>query len=428
MRVNRIRIEGYRNVDATSIAFAGLNALVALNSYGKSNILNAFSFACDFISASKDEKSDMMASMNLIPVNKKLQSKNFQVDFECELVDGQNITFVNYGYEFEWVKQNSGGKRIIAEWLRVKGSGKPKYTMLINRSKTKSQYKTTESGRCSNNIKIEDNSLIVNKLQAFDDLYYQIIIRKVNEISIYIERHLDSTSNYTPDPIVRKGIEELDIESIDNIPRTVYFLKTGYPDKYRLLEDAYLQLFPQIERIDVKYIDISENIKNQKLPEALPFIYSDKLYRMQVTDKNLNQPINFTMLSDGCKRVFLMLTFAVVADIKNLSIIAIEEPENSVHPALLQRYLRVLKQLANSCKIIVASHSPYIIECLNADDIYIGIPNDINITYFRKVAKNKVGKLIRDSSEYSTSMGSYLFDLLSGTQDDIDQLSSYLEK
>jgi len=50
----------------------------------------------------------------------------------------------------------------------------------------------------------------------------------------------------------------------------------------------------------------------------------------------LNQPIDFARLSDGCKRVLLMLTRAVWADIKKLPLIAFEEPENAVHPGLMQ--------------------------------------------------------------------------------------------
>jgi len=78
----------------------------------------------------------------------------------------------------------------------------------------------------------------------------------------------------------------------------------------------------------------------------------------------LNQSIDFARRSDGCKRVLIMLTRAVWADKKKLPLIAFEEPENSVHPALMQDYLSILSQLSGDCKIILTSHSPYIIECL----------------------------------------------------------------
>lgn len=55
-----------------------------------------------------------------------------------------------------------------------------------------------------------------------------------------------------------KEKEEFDLNSIDSIPRTMYKLKNKYPEKYRILESAFLQLFPNITEIDVKEIDIGQ--------------------------------------------------------------------------------------------------------------------------------------------------------------------------
>ncbi|MDD4327877.1 MAG: ATP-binding protein [Eubacteriales bacterium] len=428
MELIDVRIEGFKNIGSEFLSLSGINALVALNAYGKSNILDAIDYACEFITSDKEEKAALMANSFVIPVNKTIQSRNFKVDFNFKISTKRDTYVVNYGYEFVWINKESTGQCIVSEWMKAKTMSDPKFTKLIDRSKDKALYRSSESGRCSNSINIDKNNLLINKLQAYDELYYQDIISAINSVSVYVERHLETTMYYKPDPIIRKDFEALDIRSIENIPRTCFYLKKEYHDKFKILIDAYIQIFPQIEHIDVEEIDFSKRKSSSVVPDDAPFIISDKFYRMRVVDKNLNQPINFSMLSDGCKRVFLMLTFATIADIKNLSLIAIEEPENSVHPALLQSYLRVLAQLANSCKIIVASHSPYILECIPARNIYVGIPNENNVTDFRKVASSKIKTLIKDSGEYSSSLGSYIFELLSGSTEDIKQLAGYLEK
>ncbi len=76
-----------------------------------------------------------------------------------------------------------------------------------------------------------------------------------------------------------------------------------------------------------------------------------------------------------------------------------EEPENSIHPNLLQNYLQVLTQLVNNCKIIVASHSPYMIQYIDISSLYIGIPNDAVLLIFEKIAKNKYSILLKDATE-----------------------------
>ena len=88
----------------------------------------------------------------------------------------------------------------------------------------------------------------------------------------------------------------------------------------------------------------------------------------------------------------------------------------------------VLSQLANECRIIVASHSPYIIQYLDIRDIYIGKPNNKGLAEFARVEKKKVNQLIRDASSESNSIGSYIFELLSGGDDEVAILMNYLEK
>ena len=149
---------------------------------------------------------------------------------------------------------------------------------------------------------------------------------------------------------------------------------------------------------------------------------------MFVQDRNLNQPIDFRSLSDGAKRVFLMLTCTIIADIEGITLIEIEEPENSIHPGLLQSYLTVVSQLAGQCRIIVASHSPYIVQYVSTEDIYIGKPNDRGIADFARIEGRKIKQLMKDASSESNSIGDYIFELLSGGEDEMEILMNYLEK
>ena len=79
----------------------------------------------------------------------------------------------------------------------------------------KAFYKSSETGRCSSKIKVEDAKRF-----------------------------------YQPDPIIRKGLEDVMINA-ENLPRVIYQLKEKYPDKFELLKDVYSQLFPDIEDIVV---------------------------------------------------------------------------------------------------------------------------------------------------------------------------------
>ncbi len=43
----------------------------------------------------------------------------------------------------------------------------------------------------------------------------------------------------------------------DNLPRIIFNLKKQNPDKFELLKDVYLQLFPAIDDVIVKNIKIA---------------------------------------------------------------------------------------------------------------------------------------------------------------------------
>jgi len=402
-------------------------ALVSLNSYGKSNLLQAIDFGVDFILKNEDTKKRMMSWSKGIPLNKSMPSKDFRIEFEMEMsIDGSTYNVI-YGYQFRWVRDDETGACIVGEWLKAKLDNKnQKYKALISRNMDKAFYRSAESGRCSSKISIEDNNLIVNKLKAFDSLYYYEIIKKINGLRVYIERHLDASSSYTPDPLVRKDFNALEMEVTDNLPRVIFHLSKQYPEKYELLKNAFMQLFPQIKEINVEELAFKGKFHGE-IPDDLPFKLSQEVYVLYVNDHNLNQPVSFEDMSDGAKRVFLLLTNIIIADINNLSLIAVEEPENSIHPSLLQSYLRVLSQLLGKSRIIFTSHSPYIIKYLEPRNIYVGLPGKYGVAQFKRVRMSAQKTLINDATSLEMSTGDYLFELLSGTEEDIKMIEQYLE-
>lgn len=174
-----------------------------------------------------------------------------------------------------------------------------------------------------------------------------------------------------------------------------------------------MQIFPNITKIDLREISVEAQDELPSMDDIdIPFAFSDKVYAMKVSDDFLIRPISFQRLSDGAKRVFLILTFAVIADIKGLPLIAFEEPENSIHPSLLQSFLRVITQLTSNCKIIITSHSPYMLQYIEPSNIYIGMPNDSNLARFQPISSSKVRTLLQDVEAADTSVGDYIFELL----------------
>ena len=423
MRIQAVLIDGFKNLSNVKISFDNITALVALNNFGKSNVLSGIDFGLAFIKAVIEDKKEMMANSHLIPINRSMIGKNYKYEMEVFTDFDNREHVVQYGFEFEWKNSEETEPKIVSEFLKVKLNEKgQKFTQLINRKQSTALYKGSKTGRCSSNIKVDSAELIVNKLKAYDELYYSGIIAKLNGMKIYMENNLDVKNFYQPDPIIRKGFEN-EMINADNLPRIIFNLKKQNPDKFELLKDVYFQLFPDIEDVIVKNIEINAE-ESESVFENTPFMLANSIYVLFVKDKNLANPVDFSIMSDGAKRVFMILAKIIISNISNISLIALEEPENSVHPGLFQAYIQIINQLLNDCKVIITSHSPYIISYLKPSWIHVGMNRKAGVAEFFKFKKSGQKQLENDAAGFNMSIGDYLFSMLADSESNI---SDYLE-
>lgn len=433
MSVQKIRVDGYKNILNTTISFEKLVALVGLNNYGKSNILEAIGFAGDFIKATPENKMEMMSYTKAVPLNIKTADRNFNFEIAFLTTFKDKEIFINYEIEFEWPKNNKEDSEIIKpqivkEILKLKENTKgQKYNLHISRNKDKIFYKSSETGRCDKVINITSDNLIINKLSNFDDLYYLDIIKKLNNIKFDENIFLDTNTSFETSPIRFKtqSLSGLNKRTGSNIAEIIYNFKNDDIKRYNLLINSFKDLFPDIEDIE----PMSRSFKFEAEPEIeddAPFVIMDNVYMIRVKESYTNQYMNFDILSSGTKRIFLLLTSAILADKNNVALIAFEELEDCIHPKLFEQLLKILTEIIDNCKIIITSHSPFLIQYLDLENIYIGIPSKYGVAEFKKIRAAKEKAVYRNAENQSSSTGEYIFDLLDNAYDDDDDESTLL--
>ena len=425
MKIQRIALDGFKNLSNINIAFSKIISLVALNNFGKSNVLSGIDFGIDFMKYNEEQRKTVMGSDSVMPLGKASLDKDFRYEIEMTtMVDSVKYRII-YGFAFGWLRTKKDEAGIKNEYLKVKVDEKgKKYNQLINRQEQEAFYRSSETGRCATPTRIGNLELVVNKLKAFDHLYYIEIIKRLNDLKLYMENNLDPKEFYMPNPIISKGSSEYFIDS-RSLPRVIAKLKQINPGKFDLLLDAYKSLFPDIEDVIVKEIQISSE-GTVVIPDDVPFVVSDSIYLLFVRDKNLCRLIDFEAMSDGAKRVFMILTKIIMASLeeRNISLIAIEEPENSIHPSLFRTYLQIISDLLEDCKVIITSHSPYIISFMDLESIYVGINRDGGMVKFHGFKKNKEKMLEDDADSFDMGMGDYIFSMLADNESEIEE---YLE-
>ncbi len=422
MKIQRVKIDGYKNLSNVDISFGRLTAIVSCNNFGKSNYLKGINFGISFIKANLGTKSMMLTSKNSMPFNKSNFGKNFYFEIETKISKEGKPYNAIYSFEVSWGYKENESPKIISECLKIKNDDiHQKYTIVINRNSNECLYKTSLSGRCTTKLNVEELELAINKLKAFDDLFYVDLINKINNISLYMEDTLDPRNMYNPDPVILKDIGNV-MFMVQNLPRVLYKLKESNKDKYELIENTFISLFPDIEELNVQEIKV--NTSNVKLPDDSPLTFSDSIYLLAVKDKNLVTTLSFEEMSDGAKRILVLLTRIVLAEMSNVSLIAVEEPENSIHPSLLNSYIQIIAELLDDSKLIFTSHSPYIINFLSNECIYAGISDKEGGAKFKKV---KMKSLNKAASQVGSLIGDYLFSLISDQNSESSLINDYLE-
>ena len=442
MRIKAITIGGFKNLKRSRLQLDNTTIIASPNNYGKSNLLEAINFGVEFIKAKSKDRKSMMRWVKGIPINSELENDEFFFEIEFE---NQNLTeyrFGKYGFTFSWYKDDKSGQKITGEWIEARANESVRYTSFLKREA--GLYRKEKNTSSFRKINIDEGQLAIDVLVANEEIEIQSLIKSIVEIDYHICSSLDLGDRFQPTPIEYIADKEDGLIAFDDndVPRAIYQLKKYAPEKYNLFLEAVYHLFPEftdiaiqsytlnIEKADVNVLVSQEDHSGKvvNLDKEIPFRIRDELYRVIITSDYLNQPINISMMSTGTKRIFWLLVNIFIASSKGMSFIGVEELETSIHPRLLKGLLEILDESMENTSLIISSHSPFLVQYIKADKIYIGVPNNNGTAEFKRCKQSKLKYLVNAARDNGMSVGEYLFDLMSGDGDSAETLSFYVEE
>ncbi|MDD5392851.1 MAG: AAA family ATPase [Thiothrix sp.] len=77
------------------------------------------------------------------------------------------------------------------------------------------------------------------------------------------------------------------------------------------------------------------------------------------------------LTSDGSLRLFCLITLLNLPVEQLPDIILLDEPELGLHPNAITLVAAMIKSLSNRCQIILATQSPFMVNCFNLDNIVV---------------------------------------------------------
>lgn len=403
MEIVKLSLSGFCNIKQFDISLTDFNALVAPNNYGKSNVLEGIIFAFRYISASEEHRKSMMNDASFIPINVATSGMPFRFAIELkECTDNDSVTY-NYEFGFEWAKTNGEqGAYIIEELLTERSSGSRRQHMLIKRDKGNGGfYVPSHTGRCNKEANATDIQMVINLLSNNDGLYYSNAIRQLNALSMSMV-----------------GSPNFDKQGLCGF---VYNLREQHPERYSLFENAVEQIVPGIQSI----IPTCSRLGLEN--SSIPYRVDDAIYDIRVNESSNNQDISISRLSSGSRRIIAIIADIIKAEMAGCSIICMEELENSVHPKLLEDMILLVKSFAEGVKVIITSHSPYLVRYLKSRNLIFGLQSENNVAMFRKIKSSKVKRVMQRANAMEQTLGEYMFELMLEMDKDADEIDELFE-
>jgi len=93
-------------------------------------------------------------------------------------------------------------------------------------------------------------------------------------------------------------------------------------------------------------------------------------WTLQVTEEKIRGAINPSSVSDGTIRLLALMVIAHLGE-EGAHLIAVEEPENGVHPHLCEHLISVFRHTSKRSQVLATTHNPAFLDCLNPDEVLL---------------------------------------------------------
>jgi len=132
-----------------------------------------------------------------------------------------------------------------------------------------------------------------------------------------------------------------------NLAQVLLSLHNERPKTFDRIEDILKQAIPQID-------------------ELLTPLTEDGQTYVALRERGFDSPFNYFQVSDGTLKLLAYIT-AIASEEAN--VVCFEEPENFIHPRLFELLVEVLKK--SDKQIILSTHSPYLVDWVEPEDVII---------------------------------------------------------
>lgn len=347
--LKKINIANFLSLKNVEIELGKLNVFIGPNASGKSNIIKAFKLLSNLankgvpILEGYEKLDDIFFNFDM----------NNEISFKAEFkINESNLIYIlklsNKGYFEEARIENklvfSGSITGIKNVLTKQGS----YT----------QYHSPSS------IMYQPHNDSIEEVYILSEFMKGISVYQFNPAKIRVSS-----------PIANQNVID---EEGGNLARFILYLYLEKRELFRQIEDTMKSVIPEIEEI-IPHLDGGS---------VMLWIKSKGL-------KNNLKPFN---ISDGTLRILAYIT----ALYSGSKLVALEEPENSIHQHLLETIVDLARK--SPTQVIMTTHSPYLLDHVKPEEIYV-VNKKGNETEVKRLSSTEQIKAVKAFLEEGGTLG-----------------------
>jgi predicted ATPase len=396
--LKRIKVRNFLSLKDAELKLGPRNVLVGPNMSGKSNLIECFKFIQDAAASGSHEGPGIQKAVldrgGFEEIAWKGQARG-QVGFEIEVELGNTKGNHKelYTYEFRLRPAAYAPFEVDSEKLCVTSNGTPR--LLIENADGK--LRVIQQGQYRESAQ--------NTFSLALDLWGRAPDSECHNFWNYLQ----SWRFYHLAPaLMRKGNpprrEKQLSEHGENLSAWLMTLQ-NYADEFKSIKQICRDELPGFSEILFQPEEPSRLIANASAQAGEP----TSGVSVGVSEKSFRKPIAIARMSDG-ELAFLGLVSLILApDELSPSLLCIEEPENHLHPRLLEILVELINQRQldpGAPQIILTTHSLALVDKLTIGDLIVTEKNNGSTRFIRPSTKKHLQKIL---SEGELSLGDLWF-------------------
>jgi len=374
--ITRLQVRNFKSLRDIDLSLGSLNVLVGPNMSGKSNILDVFRFLYQVFFPEAGTQGISYALAQRGGVNEVLWKGGDDKLIEINL-EGSDQTDPNTKFKYGLQLIAGAGDFVTTqkESLKLLRSGREIDLIVQEQTGSFLQLKNAD-GKDAGNVGSSGVSAMQYAPPNWDG----------HRLSEWFKTcrfyHLVPPLMKQPSLM---SLGQVLMPNGDNLSAWLMWLQTNSPEAFGRLNEVLRDLFPDLMQL-------------RTIPTP------DGRVHLATTERGLKRPTTVWQTSDGFLTLTALLSLIYVPAELSGTLFCIEEPENHLHPRLLETLVALLRQVRQEmldskeplAQIILTTQSPYLVDKFSLDEIaWIEKKNGETKSY-RPADKHHLKKLIEN--------------------------------